>query len=56
MKEKITLALPIVLAVWLMLSITGSAVKSASNLCGNTYPIDYVLYNNWFCEIEEQSK
>ena len=40
------------LTCWLVLSSIGSAFKEISN-CGKTYPIDYILYNNLFCEIKE---
>lgn len=53
-------------SLWALLSFTGSFIKnldrdmysdrystahvSASN-CGKTYPIDFILYTNLFCEI-----
>jgi hypothetical protein len=42
------------LAIWAVMSFLGSMVK-ASNLidgCGKTYPVDYVIFTNLFCEIE----
>ena len=42
------------LAVWVLMSYTGSLVKVATDSCDSTYPVDYVLYNGWFCEIEKE--
>lgn len=40
---------------WLVLSSMGSAFKASpgSDTCDKTYPIDYILYTNLFCEIKE---
>jgi hypothetical protein len=41
-----------VLAIWGILSATSSMFKAEFDNCGKTYPIDYVLYTNLFCEIK----
>jgi hypothetical protein len=38
--------------IWLMLSIVSSALKMDLDNCGKTYPIDYLVYTNAFCEIK----
>lgn len=48
--------LPVV--IWTCLSLMGSFQKSfpditdRTNNCGKTYPIDYVIYTNLFCEVK----
>ena len=41
--------------LWALASLMGSLVKTGpmSNSCGKSYPIDYVIYTNLFCEIEK---
>lgn len=40
---------------WACASLLTSIIKIAPDFdnCGKTYPIDYVLYTNLFCEIKE---
>lgn len=45
-------ALPILIIGWISFSIIGSAFKIGKNNCGKSYPIDYVIYTNAFCEIK----
>ncbi|MCF5862669.1 hypothetical protein K3H50_04745 [Aeromonas veronii] len=45
------------LLVWVLASLLGSVFKSSSGIrgydnCGKTYPIDYVIATNLFCEIK----
>lgn len=44
----------IAVLVWSMVSFMSSIVKATLvyDNCGKTYPIDYVLYTNLFCEIK----
>ncbi len=61
MKYKYFKKLIAAIAVWAALSFTGSFIKQIDkedflrepkgNNCGQTYPIDYILYTNLFCEI-----
>ena len=43
-----------ILSLWALFSIAASIIKvgERTNTCGKTYPIDYVLYTNLFCEIK----
>lgn len=41
------------IVVWVVFSMMTSAAKNDLDNCDKTYPIDYVLYTNMFCEIEE---
>ena len=44
--------------VWLHFSIIASGFKIAYESCGPTgdrYPIEYVLYTNMFCPVEEKN-
>ena len=53
----------IAIAAWSLLSFTGSFIKqidkydrfgkAKGNNCGQTYPIDYIFYNNLFCEVDD---
>jgi len=36
-------------------SLIASEAKVLNGHCGKTYPIDYVIYTDWFCEIKEKS-
>jgi hypothetical protein len=40
-------------ALWCVLSIMGSAGKTAEEACSLDYPIDYIIYTGLFCEIGE---
>lgn len=44
------------LAFWIMFSIFASVVQLRAGNCDKTYPINYVLYSKFFCEIEEVLK
>ena len=35
-------------------SLIASEAKVLNNHCGKTYPIDYVIYTDWFCEIKDE--
>ena len=53
-KQYILDAVIVLVFVWVVMSFFGSGIKEANNNCGNTYPIDYVLMNNLFCEIDKE--
>lgn len=45
---------------WAVISMFASAMKTTDDLhgvdnCGKTYPINYFVYTNLFCEIKEES-
>lgn len=46
----------IAITAWVILSIGFSGVRVNQYNCDADYPIDYVIYTKWFCEIKEQSK
>ncbi len=56
----------IIIGTWVALSIVSSTFKTMTtyrpsdktffNNCGKTYPIDYVLFTNLFCEINKDNK
>ena len=60
MKKNTLQKIAICLAIWVIASFTGSFIKqldkrdylgqAKGNNCGKTYPIDYILYTNLFCE------
>ena len=43
----------LIFAVWILLSLMASGVKTEHNNCGKNYPIDYLLATNLFCEMNE---
>ena len=46
-----TIALVVVL-FWFIMSMGISFEKSDRGKCGKRYPIGYIFYGNFFCEIE----
>jgi len=48
LKENVCLAI----FAWVAISFMASMIKSGTNSCSNTYPIDYIVYTNLFCEIK----
>ena len=37
-------------------SLIASETKVMNGHCGKTYPIDYVVYTDWFCEIKDDDE
>ena len=35
-------------------SILASEIKVLNDHCGKSYPIGYIVYTDWFCEIKEK--
>ena len=46
----------IVFVLWCGTSVLTSAIKSENGNCGKTYPIDYVIYANLFCEVQSKDQ
>ena len=44
----------LIVGLWIFCSLCGSTVKLSEMNCGKTYAIDYVLFNNAFCEIKSE--
>ena len=38
--------------MWALFSLMASDTKAEQGNCHKTYPIDYVLYTNLFCEVK----
>lgn len=61
-RKQFSVFLQILAILWLFLSFVGSFIKPLERLdkgtreysgnCGKTYPIDYIIYTNLFCEIK----
>lgn len=49
--------LPMFIIFWFGFCILGSFFKvlptDGENSCGKTYPIDYIIYTNLFCEVKD---
>jgi hypothetical protein len=43
-----------IVTFWLLISTIGSAVKGDGYKCYRTYPVDYIFFNELFCEIETE--
>ena len=56
MSEGLKITLISAISVWLLLSLGISASKASGNGCDKNFPIDYVLYTGWFCEIEKEDE
>ena len=64
MKNRTKKAFLYLFALWLMGSLIGSYIKQTTTHdyithkevsgCNKTYPIDYIFYNNLFCEVENR--
>lgn len=44
----------VVIIFWFVMSMGVSFEKSAHGNCGKRYPIGYIFYDNFFCEIEAE--
>lgn len=53
MKEISIAVLVGLFVLWWTFSIAISASKTAKDNCGKKYPIGYLFYDEWFCEIKE---
>jgi hypothetical protein len=38
--------------LWLMVSLLGSDAKARAGACDKKYPIDYLIFSRFFCEIK----
>ena len=47
-----TVGIITVLLFWALISVVGSMWKNADKACAKTYPVDYIIYTNLFCEIK----
>lgn len=54
MSEGKKAVLMVLVVFWLCFSWMGSMSKNAGGACGRSYPIDYVIYTNLFCEIKSE--
>jgi hypothetical protein len=51
MSNRAVKILTIIVSVWVLLSFIGSVIKGDNYKCGKTYAVDYIFFNEAFCEI-----
>ena len=42
-----------IVIVWTLIGILFSGLRTEKDNCDKTYPVDYIIYTQWFCEIKE---